>query len=162
MNWRTEDRIKPLLDALLDYKRKMTGNDHFRPPNVSEWVSGARETARYLDSYEVPESKWVEWLWWALRKHNANMLQAGSDPSVKSTRTVQYTVERFSYWKKSFDTEDFFADIEDDFEDTALCATCGKAVVNYNDDGVCVDCEMRDESSRKTRQQDNEQAEGTH
>ena len=141
MNFRCEDRIKPLLDGLLDYKRKMTGNDHFRPPNVSTWVSGARETASYLDSYGVPESKWEEWLWWALRKHNANMLQAGSDPSVKSTRTVQYTVEQFS--KKMPKFEDFWEGVEDDFEESSvLCVTCGKAVVNYNAAGVCADCQM--------------------
>ena len=141
MTWRCEDRIKPLLDVLLDYKRKITGNDHFRPPNVSEWVSGARETARYLDSYGVPESKWEEWLRWALRKHNQNMLQAGSDPSVKSTRTVQYTVEQFSKKRPKF--EDFFGDIEDGFYEGIECVACHKEVVNYSSDGVCVDCEMR-------------------
>ena len=141
MNFRCEDRIKPLLDVLLEHKRVITGSDNFRPPNVSTWVSGARETARYLDSYGVPESKWVEWLKWALRKHNANMLQAGSDPSVKSTRTVQYTVEQFS--KKMPKYEDFWEGVEDGFEDTALCTSCGKAVVNYNDAGVCADCQMR-------------------
>ncbi len=141
MNFRCEDRIKPLLDVLLDYKRVITGSDNFRPPNVSTWVSGARETARYLDSYGVPESKWEEWLWWALRKHNANMLQAGSDPSVKSTRTLQYTVEQFS--KKMPKYEDFWEGVEDDFDEGIECVTCHKVVVNYNDAGVCADCQMR-------------------
>jgi len=141
VNFRCEDRIKPLLDVLLAHKRMITGSDNFRPPNIREWVSGARETARYLDSYAVPESKWEEWMRWALRKHNQNMLNAGSDPAVKSTRTLQYTVEQFA--KKMPKFENFFGDIEDDFEDTAVCVTCDKEVVNYNSDGVCADCQMR-------------------
>ena len=140
MTFRCEDRIKPLLDGLLDYKRTMLGNIRFRPPNIKEWVSGARETARYLDSYGVPESKWEEWLWWALRKHNQNMLAAGGDPSVKSTRTLQYLVERFSKQMPKF--ENFFGDVEDDFYEGIECVTCHKEVVNYNDAGVCADCEM--------------------
>ena len=113
MNWRCEDRIKPLLDNLLKHKRMITGNNFFRPPNIKEWVSGARETARWLDSFSVPESMWVTSLLWALRKHNQNMLAAGSDPSVKSTRTLQYLVERYS---TTMDVtgkyDDFFAEIE--------------------------------------------------
>ena len=141
VTWRCEDRIKPLLSALLKHKRMITGNDHFRPPNVTEWVSGARETATWLDAFSVPESKWEEWLWWALRKHNQNMLVAGGDPSVKSTRTLQYLVERFSKQMPKF--ENFFEDVEDDFEEYVLCNKCGKEVVNYNDAGVCADCQMR-------------------
>ena len=140
-NWRCEDRIKPLLDELLAHKCMITGNQFFKTPSTKEWVSGARETARWLDSYNVPESKWREWMQWALRKHNQNMLNAGSDPSVKSTRTIQYTVEQFS--KKMPKYEDFWEGVEDDFEDTGVCVTCHKAVVNYNDAGVCIDCEMR-------------------
>lgn len=112
MNWRCEDRIKPLLDVLLTHKRMITGNDHFRPPNVTEWVSGARDTARYLDSYAVPESMWEEWIAWALRKHNQNMLNAGSDPAVKSTRTLQYLVESYSKRMDVGKYDDFFAEIE--------------------------------------------------
>jgi hypothetical protein len=141
MNWRCEDRIKPLLEVLLKHKRVVTGSDNFRPPNVSEWVSGARETAAWLDAFSVPESKWEEWMRWALRKHNLNMLAAGGDPSVKSTRTLQYTVERFS--KKMPKFEGFFGDVEDDFYEGIECVTCHKEVVNYNDDGICADCEMR-------------------
>ena len=141
MNFRCEDRIKPLLDVLLDYKRVITGSDNFRPPNVSTWVSGARETARYLDSYGVPESKWEEWLRWAFRKHNLNMLQAGSDPSVKSTRTVNYLVERYA--KQMSKHEDIWGDIEDDFYEYVLCASCGNEVCNYNENKVCADCQMK-------------------
>jgi hypothetical protein len=142
VNWRCEPRIKPLLEVLLKHKRVITGSDNFRPPNVSEWVSGARETAAWLDAFSVPESKWEEWMRWALRKHNQNMLAAGGDPSVKSTRTLQYTVEQFS--KKMPKFENFFGDVEDGFEEDygTVCAKCEKVVVNYNDDGVCADCQM--------------------
>jgi len=143
VNWRTEDRIKPLLDALLTHKRMITGNMHFRPPNVKEWVSGARDTARYLDSYAVPESKWTDWIAWALRKHNQNMLAAGGDPSVKSTRTLNYLVERYSRQMDVGKYDDFFEGVEDDFYEGIECVTCHKVVVNYNEAGVCADCQMR-------------------
>ncbi len=38
--------------------------------------------------------------------------------------------------------DSFFEAVEED-EDVVLCNTCGKEVVNYNDDGVCADCQMR-------------------
>lgn len=113
MTWRCEDRLIPLLDALLEHKKMITGNRFFRPPNIKEWVSGARETARWLDSFSVPESMWEEWIAWALRKHNQNMLAAGSDPSVKSTRTLNYLVERYStVMDVTGKYDDFFAEIE--------------------------------------------------
>jgi len=141
VNFRCEDRIKPLLSALLTHKRMITGNIHFRPPNIKEWVSGARETARYLDSYSVPESKWTDWIAWALRKHNQNMIAAGGDPAVKSTRTLQYLVERYSKQMDVGKYDDFFEGVEE--TEVFECVTCHKEVVNYDDDGVCADCQMR-------------------
>ena len=96
VTWRCEDRIKPLLDVLLKYKRMITGSDNFRPHNVTEWVSGARQTAACLDSYGVAESRWLDWMEYALRTHNNNMRESGKNPFVKSTRTLEYLVEPFA------------------------------------------------------------------
>ena len=95
MTFRCEPRLIPLLDGLLEHKRKITGNDLFRPHNTREWMSGAKQTASCLDSYGVPESKWEAWLEYGLRKHNQNMLAGGKNPFVKSTRTLEYTIEGF-------------------------------------------------------------------
>ena len=96
MHWRCEDRIKPLLDALLAHKRKMLGDIRFRPHNVSEWLSGARQTAACLDSYGVAEARWLEWMEYALRQHNNNMRESGKSPIMKSTRSLEYLVEEFA------------------------------------------------------------------
>jgi len=95
MRFRCNARLMPLLDGLLEYKRMITGSDNFRPHNTGEWISGAKQTAACLDSYGVPEKDWTDWLAYALKKHNQNMLAAGKKPFVKSTRTLEYTVEGF-------------------------------------------------------------------
>ncbi len=149
MTWRCEDRIKPLLDGLLAHKRLMTGDNNFRPTSktITHWVSAATETANILAAYGIPEKKWPEWMRYGLRKHNNNMLAAGKDPTVKSTTSIDYTIEKFSLNMPSKKYEDFFEDIEDDVEEDygIVCVTCHKVVVNYNDDGVCADCQMRGE-----------------
>ena len=96
MDWRCEDRIKPLLDVLLKHKRMITGSDNFRPHNAREWVSGARQTAACLDSYGVAEARWLEWMEYALRQHNNNMRESGKSPVIKSTRSLEYLVEEFA------------------------------------------------------------------
>ena len=142
MTFRCEDRIKPLLEALLAHKRMITGNDNFKPTSktIRHWVSAATETANILGSYDVPERLWMDWMTYGLRKHNNNMLAAGKDPFIKSTTTIDYTIEKFAKQMPKF--ENFFEDVEDDFYEGIECVTCHKEVVNYNDAGVCADCEM--------------------
>ena len=111
MTWRCEDRIKPLLDALLAYKRMITGNAYFKPHNVGEWTSGARQTASCLDSYGVMEDRWPDFMKYALRTHNQNMLKSGSSPFVKSTRSLEYLVEGFA---KTEDRDKYLRGVEDD------------------------------------------------
>ncbi len=144
MNFRCEDRIKPLLDGLLAYKQMIDGDQLYRPTakRIREWVSGAVEYVAEMESWNIPEARWIDCMDYGFRKHNSNMLRSGNDPTVKSHRTIEYLVDPFA--KKMPKHEDFFEAVEED-EDVVLCNTCGKEVVNYNDDGVCADCQMRSE-----------------
>ena len=113
MTFRCEDRLKPLLDGLLSYKKMIAGNVHFRPHNAKEWISGARQTAACLDSYGVAEARWLDWLEWALRTHNNNMRKSGSSPIVKSTRSLEYLVEEFA---KTENLDRYLIGVDDETE----------------------------------------------
>ena len=113
MNWRCADRIKPLLDALLKHKRMIMGDNFFSPfgKMTGEWISGATETAGWLDTYGVSESRWMDWMEYGLRTHNNNMREAGKSPYVKSTRTIQYTMEDFA---KTENRDRYLIGVEDE------------------------------------------------
>ena len=84
---RTEERIRPILDAFLAEVRRITQDDYYPPKTYYQtWVAGARTLAEVL-----PEDKAADFMEWAFPK----FMHTFPDSRPNSPKSLVYLVERY-------------------------------------------------------------------
>ena len=134
-------RYWPILDSYLAYVRQFTRDEEFHPntnlgPTMrAAWKNGARDLYEELRAQKVPEREHAEFVQWACRRLEKNVL------TNKSPKSLLYLV---GTWRANQQVAALFGE-EVEFEDEpmVICEKCEKLVyADRVENGLCLDCRM--------------------